>query len=162
MLKKKYRWVIFALFFFAMQVWFVNITLKYPYYGIDVHKNENQEWEISRLDSSVPNNFEKIQIGDIVKSVDGQNPELYDTVIRNEQLEKLAQEGYLKSLPKQMGHKEVRYIHLLGDINLEAYENSVPAGSSSNDQTSLERIGQLEQEVAALKQKFQDLWDELH
>jgi uncharacterized protein YceH (UPF0502 family) len=31
----------------------------------------------------------------------------------NEQLEKLAQEGYLKSLPKQMGHKEVRYIHLL-------------------------------------------------
>ncbi len=80
----------------------------------------------------------------------------------NEQLEKLAQEGYLKSLPKQMGHKEVRYIHLLGDINLEAYENSVPAGSSSNDQTLLERIGQLEQEVAALKQKFQDLWDELH
>ncbi|WP_317192588.1 YceH family protein [Sphingobacterium multivorum] len=80
----------------------------------------------------------------------------------NEQLEKLAQEGYLKSLPKQIGHKEVRYIHLLGDINLEAYENSVPAGSSSNDQTLLERIGQLEQEVAALKQKFQDLWDELH
>jgi len=69
----------------------------------------------------------------------------------NEQLEKLAQEGYLKSLPKQIGHKEVRYIHLLGDINLEAYENSVPAGSSSNDQTLLERIGQLEQEVAALK-----------
>lgn len=80
----------------------------------------------------------------------------------NEQLEKLAQEGYLKSLTKQIGHKEVRYIHLLGDINLEAYENSVPAGSSSNDQTLLERIGQLEQEVAALKQKFQDLWDELH
>ncbi len=80
----------------------------------------------------------------------------------NEQLEKLAQEGYLKSLPKQIGHNEVRYIHLLGDINLEAYENSVPAGSSSNDQTLLERIGQLEQEVAALKQKFQDLWDELH
>jgi len=80
----------------------------------------------------------------------------------NEQLEKLAQEGYLKSLPKQIGHKEVRYIHLLGDINLEAYENSVPAGSSSNDQTLLERIGQLEQEGTALKQKFQDLWDELH
>lgn len=80
----------------------------------------------------------------------------------NEQLEKLAQEGYLKSLPKQMGHKEVRYIHLLGEINLEAYENSAPVGSSSNDQVLLDRIGQLEQEVAALKQKFQDLWDELH
>jgi uncharacterized protein YceH (UPF0502 family) len=80
----------------------------------------------------------------------------------NEQLEKLAQEGYLKSLPKQIGHKEVRYIHLLGEINLEVFENSVPAGSSSNDQVLLDRIGQLEQEVASLKQKFQDLWDELH
>lgn len=80
----------------------------------------------------------------------------------NEQLEKLAQEGYLKSLPKQIGHKEVRYIHLLGEINLEVYENSAPAGSSSNDQVLLDRIGQLEQEVAILKQKFQDLWDELH
>lgn len=80
----------------------------------------------------------------------------------NEQLEKLAQEGYLKSLPKQMGHKEVRYIHLLGEINLEAYENSGPVSSSSNDQILLDRIGQLEKEVATLKQQFQDLWDELH
>lgn len=80
----------------------------------------------------------------------------------NEQLEKLVQEGYLKSLPKQMGHKEVRYIHLLGEINLEAYENSGPVSSSSNDQILLDRIGQLEQEVATLKQQFQDLWDELH
>ncbi|MGJ1192074.1 YceH family protein [Sphingobacterium sp. G1-14] len=80
----------------------------------------------------------------------------------NEQLEKLAQEGYLRSLPKQMGHKEVRYIHLLGEINLEAYENSGPVSSSSNDQILLDRIAQLEQEVATLKQQFQDLWDELH
>lgn len=80
----------------------------------------------------------------------------------NEQLEKLAQEGYLKSLPKQMGHKEVRYIHLLGEINLESYENSGPVSGSSNDQILLDRIAQLEQEVATLKQQFQDLWDELH
>lgn len=80
----------------------------------------------------------------------------------NEQLEKLAQEGYLRSLPKQMGHKEVRYIHLIGEINLEVYENSTSANASINDQALLDRIGQLEQEVAALKQKFQDLWDELH
>lgn len=80
----------------------------------------------------------------------------------NAQLEKLAQEGYIKSLPKQMGHKEVRYIHLLGEINLEVYETSGPVGSSSNDQLLLDRVAQLEEEVAALKQKFQDLWDELH
>ncbi|WP_293886179.1 MULTISPECIES: YceH family protein [unclassified Sphingobacterium] len=80
----------------------------------------------------------------------------------NAQLEKLTQEGYIKSLPKQMGHKEVRYIHLLGEINLEVYETSGPVGSASNDQLLLDRVAQLEEEVAALKQKFQDLWDELH
>ncbi len=80
----------------------------------------------------------------------------------NAQLEKLAQEGYIKSLPKQIGHKEVRYIHLLGEINLEVDETSGSVGSASNDQVLLDRVAQLEEEVAVLKQKFQDLWDELH
>lgn len=80
----------------------------------------------------------------------------------NAQLEKLAQEGYIQSLPKQIGHKEVRYIHLLGEINLEVYETSGSVGSASNDQVLLDRVAQLEEEVAVLKQKFQDLWDELH
>lgn len=80
----------------------------------------------------------------------------------NEQLEKLASEGYLKALPKQAGHKEVRYIHLLGEVNIEAFENAGPLPPSVADQVLLERIGQLEQEVAELKQKFQELWDELH
>lgn len=79
-----------------------------------------------------------------------------------EQLEKLSQGGYLKSLPKQAGHKEVRYIHLLGEVNLEAFEHAGSSHSTVADQALLERVGQLEQEVAALKQKFQDLWDELH
>ncbi|WP_293954672.1 MULTISPECIES: YceH family protein [unclassified Sphingobacterium] len=80
----------------------------------------------------------------------------------NAQLEKLAQEGYIKSIPKQIGHKEVRYIHLLGEINLEVDETSGSVGSASNDQVLLDRVAQLEEEVAVLKQKFQDLWDELH
>ncbi len=80
----------------------------------------------------------------------------------NAQLEKLAQEGYIKSLPKQIGHKEVRYIHLLGEINIEVDETSGSVGSASNDQVLLDRVAQLEEEVAVLKQKFQDLWDELH
>lgn len=79
-----------------------------------------------------------------------------------EQLEKLSQEGYLKSLPKQAGHKEVRYIHLLGEVNLEAFEHAGSSNATVAGQALLERVGQLEQEVAALKQKFQDLWDELH
>ena len=80
----------------------------------------------------------------------------------NDQLEKLVQEGYLAVLPKQAGHKEVRYIHLLGEVNLETFENTATAQPSANDQALLERIGQLEHEVAELKQKLQELWDELH
>lgn len=80
----------------------------------------------------------------------------------NEQLEKLAHEGYLKALPKQAGHKEVRYVHLLGEVHLEAFDtNSAPSGHGA-DQALLERVSLLEQEIAELKQKFQELWDELH
>ena len=79
-----------------------------------------------------------------------------------EQLEKLISEGYLKSLPKQAGHKEVRYIHLLGDVNIEAFEHGNSSPLSNTDPLLLERVGQLEREVAELKQKLQELWDELH
>ncbi|CAM3516362.1 YceH family protein [Sphingobacterium prati] len=79
-----------------------------------------------------------------------------------EQLEKLSQEGYLKSLPKQAGHKEVRYIHLLGEVNMEVFESTGSPHSVVANPALLERIEQLEQEVAELKQKFQELWDELH
>src|SRR5690606_32764356 len=79
-----------------------------------------------------------------------------------EQLEKLSQEGYLKSLPKQAGHKEVRYIHLLGEVNMEVFESTGSPHSAVANQALLERIEQLEQEVAELKQKFQELWNELH
>lgn len=81
----------------------------------------------------------------------------------NEHLEKLALEGYIKSLPKQVGHKEVRYIHLLGEIDISLYETTpVLGGTALSEQALLDRISQLEQEVGELKQKFQDLWDELH
>ncbi|MNN00524.1 hypothetical protein D3C81_1131170 [compost metagenome] len=56
----------------------------------------------------------------------------------------------------------MRYIHLLGEVNIEAFENSSNAPSVAADPALLERIGQLEREVAELKQKFQELWDELH
>ena len=77
-----------------------------------------------------------------------------------EHLEKLASEGFVKALEKQPGHKEVRYIHLLGDIDLEQFEQIHPV--SENTVLLHKRIETLEQELAQLKQQFQELWDELH
>ncbi|UIR58010.1 DUF480 domain-containing protein [Sphingobacterium sp. SRCM116780] len=78
----------------------------------------------------------------------------------NEHLEKLASEGFVKALTKQPGHKEIRYIHVLGEINLEQFEQSTT--SSENTEQLHKRIETLEQEVSQLKQQLQDLWDELH
>lgn len=76
------------------------------------------------------------------------------------QLDKLAAEGFVRALDKQPGHKEIRYIHLLGDVDLEQFEQT-PAISES---TALlqKRIETLELELAQLKKQFQEFWDELH
>ena len=78
----------------------------------------------------------------------------------NEHLEKLASEGFVKTLPKQPGHKETRFIHVLGEVNLEQLEQS--STSSENTEQLHKRIETLEQEVSQLKQQLQDFWDELH
>lgn len=76
------------------------------------------------------------------------------------QLEKLASEGFVKPLEKQPGHKEIRYIHLLGDVDLELFEQTHPI--SENTALLHKRIETLEQELAQLKQQFEELWNELH
>lgn len=76
------------------------------------------------------------------------------------QLEKLATEGFVKALEKQPGHKEIRYIHLLGDVNLAQFEQT--HGAPENTDALHKRIENLEQELAQLKQQFQEFWDELH
>lgn len=77
-------------------------------------------------------------------------------------LEKLANEGYVKQLPKRPGQKEQRYMHLFaGDVefNEEDYSNEEPAKSNSQLE---ERVVKLETELAELKEAFDKLMKELY
>jgi len=66
-------------------------------------------------------------------------------------LNRLAEAGFVKQLPRQTGYKEQRWTHLLsGDVEI-AEEVPAERGASNTD-----RIAALEQEVAELKKQFED------
>jgi uncharacterized protein YceH (UPF0502 family) len=66
-------------------------------------------------------------------------------------LNRLAEAGFVKQLPRQTGYKEQRWTHLLsGDVEI-AEEVPAERGASTTD-----RIAALEQEVAELKKQFED------
>jgi uncharacterized protein YceH (UPF0502 family) len=71
-------------------------------------------------------------------------------------LQRLAEIGFVKKLPRQAGYKEQRWAQLLaGDVEVgEEVEAEAPAqGGGPSDR---ERIAVLEQEVADLKRAFED------
>src|SRR5690606_6705890 len=71
---------------------------------------------------------------------------------------------FVKQLAKRPGQKEVRYVHLLGEINEEDYENFSSASDSSSSgriQELEERVSTLEEQLAALKKEFDDLMAQL-
>ena len=68
-------------------------------------------------------------------------------------LNRLAEAGFVKLLPRQTGYKEQRWAHLLsGDV--EVAEDA--GASSERGASNSDRIAALEQEVAELKRQFED------
>jgi uncharacterized protein YceH (UPF0502 family) len=70
---------------------------------------------------------------------------------------------YLMQLPKRAGQKEARYCHLLGvpDINVDDFAEDAPIGIASGGGGLEERVAKLEQELAELRQAFDNLMKEL-
>lgn len=71
---------------------------------------------------------------------------------------------YIQQLPKRPGQKEVRYAHLLGgEIDVNAYDEADASTSQrSSSAGALEaRVTALEQELAELKESFNNLMKEL-
>ena len=65
-----------------------------------------------------------------------------------------------RTLPRQPGTKEIRYMHLLsGEMPLEAAQPA--ATSAMDDSAANERLLQLESEVATLKQELQELKEQV-
>lgn len=77
-------------------------------------------------------------------------------------LEKLANEtpAYIKQLPRRPGQKEVRYMHLFGDVeNIEDDYLNEEQPKANNELA--ERLTKVEEELAELKGNFDKLMKEL-
>lgn len=80
-----------------------------------------------------------------------------------ETLDQLTDKGLVRQLPRQPGHKEVRFCHLLGGEPPESLQQpSPPASPPGTAQEELERITALEEEVAALRADLEELRRDLH
>ncbi|RYZ96834.1 MAG: DUF480 domain-containing protein [Sphingobacteriaceae bacterium] len=80
----------------------------------------------------------------------------------HELLDKLASGDtiYIKQLPKRPGHKEVRYVHLLGE-SIESNEDEPESETRPRSGGLESRVAMLEQELAELKENFDKLMKEL-
>lgn len=80
-MKKNYFTYFLIVVFIAIYSWFLYITIQYPYIGADVKLNERNQWIIDQLDNK--SEFAKqLQQGDILLSVEGKNPNEYNTIVR--------------------------------------------------------------------------------
>ncbi|EEI90328.1 hypothetical protein HMPREF0765_3915 [Sphingobacterium spiritivorum ATCC 33300] len=69
---------------------------------------------------------------------------------------------YVKQLPKRPGQKEVRYVHLLGEVNEEDYDEPVNNGAQQSQVKELEnRVLVLEEQLQQLRAEFDSLMQEL-
>ncbi|SUJ29830.1 G20.3 [Sphingobacterium spiritivorum] len=69
---------------------------------------------------------------------------------------------YVKQLPKRPGQKEVRYVHLLGEVNEEDYDEPVNNGGQQSHVKELEnRVLVLEEQLQQLRAEFDSLMQEL-
>ena len=63
---------------------------------------------------------------------------------------------YIKQLPKQVGQKESRYIHLFGEFDEEAYQESA-TGSEGQSTERSSRVKELEDRVQVLEEQLLQL-----
>ncbi|SFS30935.1 YceH family protein [Sphingobacterium wenxiniae] len=71
---------------------------------------------------------------------------------------------FVQQLAKRPGQKEVRYVHLLGEVNEEeeSFSTDHGNGTSSTKVQELEnRVASLEEQLAQLRQEFDGLMDQL-
>ncbi len=70
---------------------------------------------------------------------------------------------FVKMLTKRPGQKEVRYVHLLGEVNEEDYEdtNSNENTGGNKVQALEERVSSLETQLSALRAEFDQLMQQL-
>ncbi|MDP3466714.1 MAG: YceH family protein [Daejeonella sp.] len=76
-------------------------------------------------------------------------------------LQDLSKRGFVKSLDRRPGQKEVRFVHLLGDSVNDSYDYQSGINPASSEQLSA-RVEILEKELSELKEAFNKLLSELN
>lgn len=81
----------------------------------------------------------------------------------NEVLQKLAAPGlpFVEALSRRPGQKEVRYIHLLGDVTEEVPDSYPEKTNATNNSQLEERVTTLENQLSQLRNEFDKLMKEL-
>ncbi|HWO95603.1 MAG TPA: hypothetical protein VNM45_04575, partial [Bacillus sp. (in: firmicutes)] len=74
MQKKIILWL-FMSFLVGIQFWCSSVTFKYAYNGIELRLNHQNEWVIKELTETGSNNNLDVRLGDVVKQVDGKDPD---------------------------------------------------------------------------------------
>ncbi|MEC0212538.1 hypothetical protein P4H70_26760 [Paenibacillus ehimensis] len=73
MLKKLLIWLLLLILAGSL-IWCAFITFKFPYVGIDLTLNKQNEWVIEELAEENANKKLDVKVGDIIKQVDGIPP----------------------------------------------------------------------------------------
>ena len=71
MSKKIIIFSIFLSIFVGIQIWCSYITFKYPYLGVYLSLNQQNEWVINYLDKEGAAVKLDLKVGDVIKQVDG-------------------------------------------------------------------------------------------
>lgn len=81
----------------------------------------------------------------------------------NEVLQKLSdpQLPFVKALERRPGQKEVRYVHLLGDVNHDMPDTGLGQSGNSGNSALEERVTRLEEQLEDLRNEFDKLMKEL-
>lgn len=86
-MKKNVINVIFLILFITIQFWFTYITFSHPYLGINVVKNNMDEWVVSSIDRASGATRLNIVPGDVIERIDGYPAYDYFSVIHRKAVE---------------------------------------------------------------------------
>lgn len=79
-MKKRFIFsTVFVLIFLA-QSWFLYLTIRYPFLGINLKQNENKEWTVYSIDRVDNSSSLDIHVGDIIAKINNLVPDDYHTV----------------------------------------------------------------------------------
>lgn len=81
-MKIKYLKILLLLVFIVVQLWFFYVSFSYPYSGINLKQNKNNDWVIEQFDWDNTSSDFGLKIGDIVHKVDGKQTSEYPFVQR--------------------------------------------------------------------------------